>query len=564
MTEEKLIEYACEKFQEERYDEALEAFILAYSKGYEQDWILNNVYQCYVEGNEEEFQRAYESGAAADQVPYEECLLDFIPYREGEYYIFDKELRIFRGIFSVPELKGAEPNKMFEQLEFSGAALELDWNWNERRSVLAAAESRSLYMVAHDIKRCASFWKIPELEGYVKNVRLYSDCGKLQEFFHIHTSEYLPLLVFGTPAEQEELTAILNQEHAYRLTPEGRNTDRVILTIGIPTYNRGNLLLKRLENLLPMPYDAEIEIAISKNGMESYQEEYEKISRMSDARINYYDHGRTLNAEENWRYVVEMAHGKYVLLVSDEDDVILSSLEHYLKLLTEHPQANVIRARSTYQGAFLENRHYEKKGLAAFDRMFMCQNYLSGLIVRRHDFLEVNFKQLEQFSENEFYKSYPHEWWCALLSQQGDYMEEPVYLINEGESSFDEEKSPTPQKWEGSLPYYATYATYEARMKQFAGIIEFLHWMMKDNQEGAAVGLYWAIKKTAILLRLARRYEYEKEHFPEWVDHFCQEAMHGIDGFDFPEQNAALLLKELKDSCIQLLVEHEKLNAAEE
>ena len=32
-----LVEYACLRFEEEKYDEALEAFVLAYSKGYERE-----------------------------------------------------------------------------------------------------------------------------------------------------------------------------------------------------------------------------------------------------------------------------------------------------------------------------------------------------------------------------------------------------------------------------------------------------------------------------------------------------------------------------------------------
>lgn len=37
--EELLYTYACEKFEQQKYDEALEALILLYGKGYERDWI---------------------------------------------------------------------------------------------------------------------------------------------------------------------------------------------------------------------------------------------------------------------------------------------------------------------------------------------------------------------------------------------------------------------------------------------------------------------------------------------------------------------------------------------
>ena len=44
--ETELLEYACQKFQDEKYDEALEAFVLAFQKGYEKDWVKENIYKC--------------------------------------------------------------------------------------------------------------------------------------------------------------------------------------------------------------------------------------------------------------------------------------------------------------------------------------------------------------------------------------------------------------------------------------------------------------------------------------------------------------------------------------
>ena len=79
-----LISYACEQFEKAAYDKALEAFILAYQKGYEKEWIFENIYNCYMIGNEEEFRKTYMHQAADAKISYDECLLDFIPYRDGE------------------------------------------------------------------------------------------------------------------------------------------------------------------------------------------------------------------------------------------------------------------------------------------------------------------------------------------------------------------------------------------------------------------------------------------------------------------------------------------------
>lgn len=566
LNNEQLLKYACAKFSEEKYDEALEMFVLAYMRGYEQEWIIETIYNCYMAGNDEEFRNVFQHHAEQSGDVYEDCILDFIPYRDGEYYIFDKEIGIFRGIFSVAELKRTDLEPVFHDMEFSAAVLELGWNWNEEKGILAAANTRMLYAVCHDRKRCMSFFKIPELAGYMNNIRLFSDMLEFQEYFHRNTDVYLPKIEFGRN-NADKIAAILKEEHEYRLTPEGRNTENVLLTIGIPTANRGHMVLKRLENLLKMSYDAEVEIAISKNCNDYYQEEYDRVSRMSDARICYFDHEKALRASDNWIYTVEMAHGNYVVFVSDEDDVIIEALEHYLALLSQYPEASLIRARTKFQCADIKERLYKKKGLEAFSAEFLHQNYLSGLIVRREYFVQENFRKLNQFSDNYFFACYAHEWWCAILSKRGDYIEDPVTLIFENESLITEEVEKSKKQGiefkegveglvEGSrLP---TYATYEARLKQFRGYIDFIHYFMGEDCQGIEVGLIRAVGKTSYLFELARAYKYKPDDFLDMTDKLIWSCMDAIDEFNLSEEQKVRLLK-ITESCgLHLIQIHEQ------
>lgn len=564
-----LLEYACEKFQEEKYDEALEIFVLLYMRAYEQDWILEMIYSCYMSGNLQEFQNAFEQNADAGDLAYEDCVLDFIPYQDGKYYIYDKELAVFRGIFSCNDLTEADLDAVFDNMEFGAAALELDWNWSEELSVLASAKDRKLYVVAHDWKRCISFFKLPELTEYMKNVKIFSNILEFEEYFHKNTEVYLPKCWKGSRLT-DQFADIINREHLYRLTPEGRNTKNVLLTIGIPTASRGHLVLRRLENLLKMPFDAEVEIAISKNCTKHYEEEYHKISQIPDARIQYFDHRKDLNAADNWIYTVEMAHGKYVLFVSDEDDVIIEALGHYLSVILNNPELSVIRACTSFQ-YIIHEREYKKKGLEAFGRMFLTQNYLSGLIVRKKDFIAGNFRELHVFSDNAFYLNYPHEWWCAFLSKQGDYLLEPVRLISEKESMMEEETQRSREQGtldEGNaglikgtaLP---AYSTYEARLKQFLGHIEFVHFFMKEDQEGIELALSRVISKTSYLFELALSFRYKLESFLQILDDFTQYCMNGIDEFDLSEERKLHLLDLTGRDVVRLMQIYEAYSSTE-
>ncbi len=566
LSEKELLAYACDRFEEENFEEALEAFVLAYTKGYEQEWILTNIYNCYLEGNQKEFRNTYQNLACDTEISYEECLLDFIPYRDGEYYIFDKEIKMFRGVFSVHELENTTVNNAFQDMEFSSAALVFDWNWDELKDVLAGAKDRKMYVVCQDMKRGCSFFKIPELEKYLKNVKIFPDYRKFQEFFHNNTAVYLPHIFFGYEETTKYLSDIVEQEHQYRLTPQGRNYDNILLTIGIPTCNRGNLLLKRIEMLRKMPYDAEIEIAISKNDTEYYQSEYEEASRIPDARITYYGYNRTLKIVENWHHVVEMAHGKYVLFVSDEDDVIQDALEHYLNVLDNNPQLGLVRATSVMQNPNLENR-YAKKGIEAFKLMFLSQNYLSSLIVRKKDFIEENLLRLKEYEDNVFYKTYPHEWWCALLTRRGDAMTDSVTLISEGDSVLQEEtkaarEAGTLKEDQGIVEGedIPVYATYQARLEQFQGYVEFIHIMLQENMEDVTAGLEHAIRKTAYLLLIARHFEYKCENYEGMMGRFCKIAMGAIEEFPLEDEQKIYLLNILERCCLYALQEPEKWN----
>lgn len=547
LTGQELLDYACTQFENRAYDAALEAFILAYTKGYEKEWVLENIYSCYMAGNEAEFQKKYEHWNTCGKPEYESLTLDFIPYREGEYYIYDKEIENFRGLFSMDSVKNVVRQADLQQMEFSALAVTMNWDWNNQPEILAEAGYHKIYTVCEDMNRCASFFKIPELEEYAKNIMLFSDMGRLQCYFHEHTSVYLPKMCIGTEEEKNMLLDFINREHKYRLTPEGRNTDNVLLTIAIPTWHRGNCVLRRLENLLSMIYDAEIEITISKNGTGVEEEEYKRVGQTDDARLLYYDHGRDLIYWENWLYAAGMAHGRYVLFVSDEDDVVLGALEHYFRLLTDYPKLNVVRAKTAFQYGDISERSYGEEGLTAFKNFFLKQNYMSGLIFRREDFIGEDFVGLGRFSENAFYESYPHEWWSAVLGQKGDNLMEPVVLI--------QEKDGVPQN--ASEVVINGYATYEGRLQQFRGMVDFLHWMMGNNAEGVVAGLDMAIRKTIYLLGLARGYGYDIEHYEEWLDKFCRMAIDAVDIFDLSEEQKLTILQTLQYICIGALNEYQ-------
>lgn len=546
-----LLSFACDKFESGEYDTALGAFVLAYQKGYEQEWILDNIYRCYFAANEEEFRKAYQQWDVRSIVTYKECILDFIPYRDSEYYIYDKQKMIFRGVLSVHELQNIKQDAVLEDMEFSAVALVVDWDWRIVQQVLTAAVERKTYIICKDLKRCLSFWKIPELREYLSNIKIFSDFKEYQNYFHENTDQYLPKIFYGNEDQKKKFFEIGNEEHQYRLTPEGRNTENVLLTIAIPTYNRGHLLLKHIKNLLLMPYDAEVEIVVSKNGTQFYQEEYVQVSEIQDARINYFDHGKDLYFINNWHYAVEMSCGKYVLVISDEDQVIIEKLEHYFRLLSRYPDLCMVRPKSTVMYHHLDKREYGKKGWDAFRIAFLRQSHFPGLIVRRQDFIEADLLSLERFADNLYYRYYPHEWWCIMLSQRGDCMNEPVILCD------DSEPIDHVEEWERmGLPTVPEWVTYDTRIGQFQGMVDLLTSVIKmEDKNLLEQFIELTINKTTLLFKSTRNSGYKLNNYQKMVEKFVEISIGIIQESLLDSVQKVRLLYKLNDYSKYLYVD---------
>lgn len=552
LTGQQLLDYACTQFENGAYDAALEAFILAYTKGYEKEWVLENIYSCYVAGNESEFRKSYEVWEiSGDSVEYGNCLLDFIPYKDGEYYIFDKEIKEFCGLFSIDTVKTAERSEEFKMVEFSAIAAYTDFNLGSRPALVAEAAYRKVYIICPDIRRCVSFFKLPEMVEYAKNIMVFASTELFQQYFHRNTAVYLPKIFIGDENNKQKLIDIANEEHEYRLTPEGRNTDNVLLTIGIPTHDRGNLLLKRLENLVQMPYDAEVEFAVSKNGVNYYQEEYWQASKLPDIRLNYVGYDRELTMSENWQNVVKIARGRFVMLVSDEDDVIIEALEHYLHLLDTHKELGQVRPRTMFQYENMTKDAYYKCGTDAFFGGLFQNSYLSGIIYNREMFLRADIGSWNKnYADNEFYHPYPHLWWHALLALEGDYAIDTVICIREGDSVMREEGERYKNDgvdyagdYESGHAELAAVSTYEERIEQFREGARLLWDFDKIDMNAKKHALSVLANRTVYLMVLVYEvYSYKTEDFPVELERLTDEVITTMEqwGIDWEEQKDIL------------------------
>ena len=93
-----------------------------------------------------------------------------------------------------------------------------------------------------------------------------------------------------------------------------------LVTVAIPTYNRKEMLFECIHSVLKQDYK-NIEILISDNASDDGT--YELIKNIKNKYyykiINYHKFNENMGAYANWKYCVDNAAGKYIIILSDDD-----------------------------------------------------------------------------------------------------------------------------------------------------------------------------------------------------------------------------------------------------
>jgi hypothetical protein len=507
--------YAYLLFELQEYELCLKLFQSVHQLNYKREDIEEFLYASFIIPNETEFWETYDQNLVlyadniiATHIPSkEELCIDFIPYEEDKYLMFNKKLKIFEGFIdiSVDALNCFEQNN--SDNEFSDIVITDSWNINTHRNIILSFKDRILYFVSTEFDTTLSFFKLPRImERYLSNLKIIDSLDSFQSYFHTNTSAYFPRTYYGrsTSGSSSSISGILEEEHQYRLTPQGRNTSNILLTIGIPSYNRGHRLLQNIRTLLQLQFDAEIEFVISNNGSVKFTEEYEEIEKMEDSRIHYFRFPENMGANTNFCQVLNISRGKYTCLLSDEDSINLPAINHYLHVFRYNP--NISFATSCGLNYYTHSScHTYKMGSEAFLQSFLNTNYVSGLIYQTELIHNLNIPEwtMKHISTNTGVYYYSQSCWVMFLTLCGDYYEDNTLLFMEGRAEDDQIVTSigSDQTAKPMLPY----TTLESRIAQHNGFIEVLNQFEALLDKGTYLTSYLRLcNKTIFLLNLVK------------------------------------------------------------
>lgn len=182
-----------------------------------------------------------------------------------------------------------------------------------------------------------------------------------------------------------------------------------ILTLGIPTWNRSELLKDLLDQLtaqiVKYKLEDKIEVLVSNNGSEDDTESLVKSYQSIHSYITYNNNGINIGAKENVLKAMELASGKFWMMLGDDDRIHMNCLTGLTELLEKGNDLGVVLDSSKFKRNPFENRpdislrellenFYWHLGNAGF---FIARTSLlkSGLAKHPYEYYSISWPQTQ-------------------------------------------------------------------------------------------------------------------------------------------------------------------------
>ena len=446
-------------FQEEKYQDAMDTFILAFEQMEKRDEILELLFSCFWQPNFEELKKTYEDSVAQiSSVPFEELKIIFFPISDELFYLYDSEQQKFIGSFDC-----SQTNYREKGMDFESVLITHCWDLREVRKLVGEAYPRCVYWLTNDENKTVSFLQLPGmLEKFWGNYLMMNSDALLKYYFEQMQDEYIPKKIISK--EVAKYSDLLLNIHENRIKDMQKERTKIFLSICIPSFNRGEDAFVAVQEVLRSGYDEEIEVIVSNNGSTENIEGYQKIKDIKDNRVRYYEAEENAGFAGNIKKVVQLAKGEYLVFQSDQDRIIPTCLPLYLNQLTRN--GNIFAATSYGKGVNFPTPQFEGviTNRDAILKGVLNLNYLTGLFIHRQSIFDNGGMELyEQLKNNTMVEYYTHIFFILTAAKDKYiYVSDQVLWIETGS---DEGKTK-----DGVLAYNQP----AVRMKQAEDAIEML------------------------------------------------------------------------------------------
>ena len=114
-----------------------------------------------------------------------------------------------------------------------------------------------------------------------------------------------------------------------------------LVSICLPTYNRGAQLRDNLETVLGQDYSP-LEIIISDNASTDDTEQVCKAIAEADPRVRYFRQPKNIGVHGNHNFCIDQARGELLCFLHDHDERDTGIVSAYAEFLERHPEVGVV------------------------------------------------------------------------------------------------------------------------------------------------------------------------------------------------------------------------------
>ena len=205
--------------------------------------------------------------------------------------------------------------------------------------------------------------------------------------------------------------------------------EKIILSICISSFNKGNRCRQLVENILEIE-DDRYNVFICDDCSED--ETIHKLCLLKSSKVTLVQNKNNFGACKNWYRTIECGNGEYILHVLDRDDILVKSIKMIIDTLEKHPVGAGYIGKSAMSIAD-KKRNTEKyavlkEGKDAFLTMAGVPVHPTGFLVKRTEWKNGNYKRF--FYRDEKYGIYPHSYVLGMIALQNDMLYMPISFCN--------------------------------------------------------------------------------------------------------------------------------------
>ena len=235
-----------------------------------------------------------------------------------------------------------------------------------------------------------------------------------------------------------------------------------VLSICISTYNNCEHINNHLQEWLKSK-NQNFEIVVSVNG--SPDNTWEVLSQIKDERLKLYKNEENLRTL-NGLYCIKYAKGKYILAMTDKDNLITDYLDKITDIL-EKTDFSVAKFLFDYNSSKIKVKKMPKSKILR--KFCFCANHPSGFVYNREIFFKNDITN-KVLDFDPIIRSFLTDYMSALMAQFGSvyYFKIPFVTVHSSKSpAIKVKKSLTYSHKDGNLYFEPKnrFLVYEATLK---------------------------------------------------------------------------------------------------